>query len=77
VLGVSLVWWAFGWVLFGFSAPLSQHIQWALDAGDHAGGDAGIACRGIELFVPQERLDQPDIPAALKKMGGEAVAQCM
>jgi hypothetical protein len=29
------------------------------------------------LFVPQERLDHPDIPAALEKMGGEAVAQCM
>ena len=64
----------------GLCAPLAwlrQHVEWALDVGDHAGRDAGIARRCIELVVPQERLDDPDIGAALKKMGGEAVAQHM
>jgi hypothetical protein len=59
--------------LFGLSASLSQHVEWALDVGDHAGGNAGIARRGIELVMPQQSLDDSDIGAALEQMGGEAV----
>ena len=39
--------------LFALSAWLSQHVEWALDVGDHAGGNAGIARRRIELLVPE------------------------
>jgi len=38
---------------FGLSAPLSQHVERAVDAGDHAGGDAGVTRRRIELLVPE------------------------
>ena len=31
----------------------------------------------IGILSREERLDHPDIPAALEKMGGEAVAQCV
>ena len=63
--------------LFALLAWLRQRVEWTLNLGDHAGGDAGIARRCIELLVPQQRLDDSDIDAALKKMGREAVPQRM
>jgi hypothetical protein len=60
--------------LFGLSVPLSQHVEGALDVSDHAGGNAGIARRRIELVVPQQSLDDSDIGAALEQVGGEAMA---
>ena len=56
-------------------APLSEHVEWALDVSDHAGGDAGIPRRRIELLVSQQRLDDSDISAAIEKMGGEAMTK--
>ena len=59
----------------GLLARLRQQIERALDAGDHAGSDARVACRGVQFIVAQERLDDPDIGAALQQVGREAVAQ--
>jgi len=47
----------------------------ALDAGDHAGGDARVARRRLQFVVAQQRLDNSDVGAALEEVGGEAVAQ--
>src|SRR5258705_2701573 len=56
-------------------ARLRQQVERALDDGDHAGGHAGVAWRGVELVVTQKRLDDADIGATLEQVGGEAVAQ--
>src|SRR5580692_4148465 len=48
-----------------------------LDAGDHAGGDAGIVGRGVEFGVTQERLDDADIGAAFEQMRCKAMTQHM
>src|ERR1700688_829702 len=61
----------------GLLARLRQQVEGALNASDHAGGDAGVARRGVELVVTQKRLDDANIGAALKQMGREAVAQRM
>ena len=64
----------------GFPGPLldaRQLVERALDGGDHAGGDVGIARRGVWLGVTQQRLDGSDMDLAFEQMGGEAVAQRM
>src|SRR3979411_2150025 len=40
-------------VLFGLLEGLRQQIERALDAGDHAGGDAGVARRRVQFVVTQ------------------------
>ena len=37
----------------GLLARLRQQVERALDAGDHAGGDAGVARRRVQLVVTQ------------------------
>ena len=37
----------------GLLARLQQQVERAVDAGDHAGGDAGVARRRIELVMAQ------------------------
>src|SRR5262249_40371715 len=59
----------------GLLAGLRQQVERALDIGDYAGGDARVARRRLQFVVPQQRLDDPDIGAALKEMGREAVAE--
>src|SRR6266481_3081536 len=59
----------------GLLARLRQQIERAFDVGDHAGGDARVARRGVQFIVPQERLDDSDIGAAFEQVGREAVAQ--
>src|ERR1700682_1754842 len=59
----------------GSFARLRQPVERALDAGDHAGGDTGIARRRVQFVVTQQRLDESDIGAILKQVGREAVAQ--
>src|SRR5215470_11577570 len=54
-----------------------QAVKRALHLGDHAGGDAGVTRRRIQLVVSQKRLEDSDISAALKQVGREAVAQRM
>ena len=34
-----------------------QQVERALDAGDHAGSDAGVACRRVQFVVTQQRLE--------------------
>ena len=38
-------------VLPGLLARLRQQVERALDSGDHAGGDAGVARRRIQFVV--------------------------
>ena len=51
--------------------------EWALDGGDPTCGDPCVARRRVELGMPKQSLDQPDIGAALEQMRGKAVAQRM
>jgi hypothetical protein len=67
------------WLILGLLlcllARLIELIERALDGGDHAGGDARVARRRIQFVVTQNRLNHPDIGAALQQMRREAVAQ--
>src|ERR1700674_5564468 len=63
--------------LFGLLARLRQQVEGALDAGDHAGGDAGVARCRVQLVVTQKCLDDSNISTALEQVGREAVAQRM
>jgi hypothetical protein len=47
-------------------ASLRQEIERALDAGNHAGGDARVARRGVQVIVTQKCLNDSDIGATLK-----------
>src|SRR6202040_2533599 len=58
-------------------ARLRQQVERAVDAGDHTGGDAGIAGRSVEVGVTQERLDDANIGAAFEQMRCKAVTQHM
>ena len=53
-------------VLLGLFARLRQQVERALDASDHAGGDAGVARRRVQFVVPQQRLDNANIGATFK-----------
>ena len=53
-------------VLLGLLARLRQQIEWALDASDHAGGDAGVARCRVQFVVPEQGLDDANIGAAFK-----------
>ena len=48
-----------------------------LDGGDPTCGHTCVARRRVQLGMPKQSLDQPDIDAALKQMRGKAVAQRM
>src|SRR5258706_2519302 len=61
----------------GLLARLRQPVEWALDASNHAGGDARIARCRIQLVVTQKRLDDSNIGTALEQVRREAVAQSM
>jgi hypothetical protein len=65
-------------VPLSFSGPLlwaRQLVERALDGGDHAGGNARVACRRVQFVVTQKRLDDSDISSAFEQVGREAVAQ--
>ena len=64
-------------LFLGFLRRPRQPVERALDAGDHAGGDARVARRRVQFVVTQERLDDSDIGVALKQVGRKAVAQRM
>ena len=53
-------------VLLGLLARLRQQVERALDASDHAGGDAGVARCRVQFVVPQQRLDDANIGATFK-----------
>src|ERR1700692_4279966 len=50
-------------------------IERAHDLPDGLGGDAGVERRGVELGVPQQDLDHPDIGVLLQKMRRKAVTK--
>src|SRR5665647_3756927 len=72
--------WRRGLLLVSPRAPaarLAQGIEWALDLGNHSSRHATVAGRRLELVVSKQRLNQPDVRAALEQMGREAVAKRM
>src|SRR5580704_6747945 len=58
--------------LLGLLARLRQQVEWALDAGDHAGCDTRVTRRGVQIVMTEQRLDNSDVSAALEQVGGEA-----
>ena len=54
-------------------ARLRQQVERALDAGDHAGGDARVARRRVQFVVTKQRLDDSDIGTAIEQMSCKAV----
>src|SRR6185503_2781406 len=67
-----------GRALGGWLDPLDltgDMLQRAHDLLDRLGGDASIESGGVELGVPEQHLDHPDIDVLLKQVGGEAVPQ--
>ena len=59
------------------SFGLTKIVERALYRRDHTGGDTSIPrCRG-RFGVPQESLYDADIDAALQKVGGKGMAQCV
>src|SRR3954447_21320275 len=59
------------------SGHLQQEVERARHLADRADGDAGIKRGCVELLVPEQDLDDPDIGLLLQQMGGKAVPQCM
>src|SRR5450755_7208 len=58
-------------------ARLGQKIEGALNTGDHAGGDTGVARRRVQLVVTQQRLDNANISTAFEQMGGKGMSKRM
>src|SRR5215469_12792969 len=56
---------------------LQQQVERARHLADRADGDAGVERGRVELFVPEQDLDDPDIGLLLQQMGGKAVPQRM
>src|ERR1700745_4170470 len=52
-----------------------QPVQRAHDFANDVGCYLGVARRGVELGMPEQHLDDPDIGLLLQEMGGKAVAQ--
>src|SRR5207302_2595385 len=59
------------------AARRAQASERALDLGNHPGRNAGVAGRRLQLLVSEQRLNHPNVRAALKQMGREAVAKRM
>jgi hypothetical protein len=58
-------------------ARRTQGIDWALDLGNHSSRHTTVTGRRLEFVVSEQRLNQPDIRAALEQMSREAVAKRM
>src|SRR5712672_966683 len=62
--------WRRGLLLVLPRAPVArsaQGIEWALDLGNHPSRHATVARRRLKLVVSEQRLNQPDIRAALEQ----------
>ena len=59
------------------AARRAQARERALDLGDESCRHAGVASRRVELFVSEQRLNQPNVPAVLEQMGCEGMTQRM
>ena len=56
---------------------LPQKVERAGHLAERADGDAGVERGGVELFVSEQNLDDPNIGFLLQQMGGKAVPQCV
>ena len=61
-------------VLLELLARLRQQVERALCVCDHARGDARVARRRIQSFMPQKCLDDSNAGPTLEQMGGKGVA---
>ena len=52
-------------------------LQRDIEAGENPGGEVGVDGGGLQRLVPEKFLDDPQIDAALQKMGGIRVPQGM
>src|SRR5882724_3029443 len=52
-----------------------EMLERAGDLAERLEGDAGVERRRIELLVPEQHLDHPDVGLLLKQVGREAVPQ--
>src|SRR6266487_3427029 len=66
---------ALAWRLVLRGAQRRQAIQRAHDFANGVGGNTGIERGGLELGVPKQDLDHPNINVLLKQVGCEAMAQ--
>src|SRR5215472_14314040 len=59
------------------SGHLQQEVERARHLADRADGDTGVERGRVELLVPEQDLDDPDIGLLFQQMGGKAVPQRM
>jgi hypothetical protein len=64
---------AFGLILAGHQRR--EAVERAHYLADGVGGDAGVKRRGVELGVPKQNLDHPNIDVLLEQMGRESMTQ--
>jgi len=64
-------------VLLGLLTRLRQQVERALCVCDHARGDARVARRRIQSFMPQKCLDDSNAGPTLEQMGGKGMAKRM
>src|SRR5437764_211840 len=55
----------------------AELVERAQHGAHRAGRDLGVEGRVVQLGVPEQDLDHPDVGAVLEQVGGEAVAQRM
>src|SRR6516165_7222527 len=56
---------------------LLQEVERACHLAERADGDASVKRRRVELLVPEQNLDDPNIGFLLQEMSGKAVSQCV
>ena len=61
----------------GWRLVRCQMLQRALDRTQGGAGDLAIARGRVELLVPEQDLDHPDVDLLLQEMGGEAGPQAV
>lgn len=57
-----------------FSGGRGEPVERAGDVAQHPRGDLRVIGGGLQLGVPQQRLDDADVDPVLKQMGGETVS---
>ena len=58
-----------------FRLEQAELVERARDRAHRPGRDLGVEGGAVQLGVPEQDLDDPDVGAVLQQVGGEAVAQ--
>jgi len=59
----------------GTSLPAHQQIKWAGNILDRLGCHLGVNRRCLQLGMPQQHLDHPDVCSTFEQMRGKAVPE--